>query len=78
MASSPMSSSMPRGSHKSMSQALIIAPFAGRLVYVGITPEAVSSPCAAPARRELTLLASRNALAPDFTRIIKFDRGRQE
>jgi len=60
------------GSHKSMSQALNYCAFAGRLVYVGITAEAVSFPHAPLLhRRELTLLASRNALAPDFTRIIK-------
>ena len=46
--------------------------FAGRLVYVGITQEPVSFPHAPIMhRRELTLVASRNALAPDFTRIIK-------
>src|SRR5437667_1894989 len=60
------------GSNQSMSHALNYCAFAGRLVYVGITQEPVSFPHAPIMhRRELTLLASRNALAPDFTRIIK-------
>ena len=60
------------GSHKSMSQALGCCAFTGRLVYVGITQQEVTF-AHAPVmhRRELTLLASRNALPPDFTRIIK-------
>ena len=60
------------GNHQSMSRALDNCAFAGRLVYVGITQEPVSFPHAPVLhRRELTLLASRNALAADFTRIIK-------
>lgn len=60
------------GSNKSMSHALNYCAFGGRLIYVGITQEPVSFPHAPIMhRRELTLLASRNALAPDFTRIIK-------
>ncbi len=60
------------GSNRSMSQALNYCAFAGRLVYVGITPEPVSFPHAPLVhRRELTLLGSRNALASDFTHIIK-------
>ena len=60
------------GSHHSMSHALNYCAFGGRLVYVGITQQAVSF-LHAPVmhRRELTVLASRNALAPDFSRIIK-------
>lgn len=59
------------GSHKSMSLALNFAAFAGRVVYVGITQQEISFPHAPIMhRRELTLLASRNALPPDFTRII--------
>src|SRR5206468_972078 len=55
------------GSNISMSHALNYCAFAGRLVYVGITPELVSFPHAPVLhRRELTILASRNALAPDF------------
>lgn len=60
------------GSNQSMSRALQCCGFTGRLVYVGITPAEVSFPHAPIMhRRELTLLASRNALPPDFTRIIR-------
>ena len=60
------------GSYQSMSHALNYCAYAGRLIYVGITQELVSFPHAPLMhRRELTLAASRNALAPDFTRIIK-------
>ena len=60
------------GSNKSMANALNYCGFTGRLVYVGITQAEISFPHAAIMhRRELTLLASRNALPPDFTRIIK-------
>ena len=60
------------GSHKSMSHALEYCSFTGRLVYVGITQAEVAFTHAPIMhRRELTLLASRNALPPDFTRIIK-------
>jgi 2-desacetyl-2-hydroxyethyl bacteriochlorophyllide A dehydrogenase len=60
------------GSNKSMSNALTYCASAGRLVYVGITQQEISF-LHAPVmhRRELTLLASRNALPGDFTRIIK-------
>ncbi len=60
------------GSNKSMGAALGCCGFTGRLVYVGITQQEVAFPHAPVMhRRELTLLASRNALPPDFTRIIK-------
>src|SRR6266498_2137765 len=60
------------GSHQSMSQALQYAGFTGRVVYVGITQQEVSFPHAPVMhRRELTLLASRNALPADFARIIQ-------
>lgn len=59
------------GSHKSMSQALQFCTFGGRLVYVGITQQEVSFPHALMHRRQLTLLASRNALSSDFARIIR-------
>ena len=60
------------GSNKSMGTALGYCGFTGRLVYVGITQQEVAFPHAPVMhRRELTLLASRNALPPDFTRIIK-------
>jgi len=60
------------GSHKSMGAALNYCAFGGRLVYVGIAAQEISFP-QAPAlhRRELTILGSRNALARDFTRIIR-------
>jgi alcohol dehydrogenase len=59
------------GSHHSMSAAPAWCAFAGRLVYVGITQAEVGFPHAPVLhRRELTILASRNALARDFTRII--------
>lgn len=60
------------GSNKSMAQALNYCAFKGRLVYVGITQAEISIPHA-PAlhRRELDILASRNALPGDFTRIIQ-------
>ena len=60
------------GSHKAMSAALSYCAHTGRLVYVGITQQEVTFPHAPVMhRRELTLLASRNALPPDFTRIIQ-------
>ena len=59
------------GSHQSMERALEFASFAGRVVYVGITQHHLNF-AHAPVmhRRELTILASRNALSRDFTRII--------
>jgi 2-desacetyl-2-hydroxyethyl bacteriochlorophyllide A dehydrogenase len=59
------------GNAGSMGRALEFCSFGGRLVYVGITQGEVSF-VHAPVmhRRELTLLASRNALSRDFTRII--------
>ena len=60
------------GSHRSMGHALAYCAYAGRLVYLGITQEEVSFPHAPIMhRRELTLLASRNALPEDFRRIIR-------
>jgi 2-desacetyl-2-hydroxyethyl bacteriochlorophyllide A dehydrogenase len=59
------------GSSTSMSNALSYCSFTGRLVYVGMTHAEVSFPHAPVMhRRELTLLASRNALPSDFTRIV--------
>ena len=60
------------GSNKSMSNALNCCAYAARLVYVGITQQEISF-LHAPIlhRREITIMASRNALSPDFTRIIK-------
>ena len=59
------------GSHHSMSAALRYLSFAGRLVYVGVTSEEIHFGHPLMHRRELTLLASRNALSHDFTKIIK-------
>ncbi|MCE9551955.1 MAG: zinc-binding alcohol dehydrogenase family protein [Planctomycetes bacterium] len=60
------------GSNKSMGQALNYCAFKGRLVYVGITPAEITFPHAPVLhRRELDILASRNALSGDFTRIIR-------
>lgn len=59
------------GHHESMSRCFEFAAFAGRVVYVGITVKDLVFPHAPVVhRRELTILASRNALPPDFTRII--------
>jgi len=59
------------GSHQSMSTCFQYAAFTGRVVYVGLTTTDLSFPHAPVFhRRELTLLASRNALPGDFARII--------
>ena len=59
------------GSNQSMAGALAYCAFAARLVYVGITQQEVSF-LHAPIlhRREVTIMASRNALPGDFTRIV--------
>jgi alcohol dehydrogenase len=60
------------GNNKSMARSLEFASFVGRVVYVGITQQLLEFPHAPVMhRRELALLASRNALARDFTRIIE-------
>jgi 2-desacetyl-2-hydroxyethyl bacteriochlorophyllide A dehydrogenase len=59
------------GSNKSMAQALNYVGFAGRLVYVGITTQEITFPHPLMHRREMNLLASRNALSADFKRIIQ-------
>jgi 2-desacetyl-2-hydroxyethyl bacteriochlorophyllide A dehydrogenase len=59
------------GSNVSMASALRFCSFGGRLVYVGITQADLVLPHAPVMhRRELALLASRNALSRDFARII--------
>jgi alcohol dehydrogenase len=59
------------GNNKSMVRAMEFAAFAGRVVYVGITQQNLEFPHAPFLhRRELTLMASRNALSRDFPRII--------
>lgn len=60
------------GSVHSMSTCFQFAAFTGRVVYVGITTQEVSFPHAPVFhRRELTLLASRNARPADFPKIIQ-------
>ncbi|MEM9644838.1 MAG: zinc-binding alcohol dehydrogenase family protein [Planctomycetota bacterium] len=59
------------GNHHSMVRSMEMAAFAGRVAYVGITQQNLNFPHApAMHRRELTLLASRNALTGDFARIV--------
>ena len=59
------------GHHESMSRCFEFATFAARVVYVGITVKELVFPHAPIMhRRELTLMASRNALSTDFPRII--------
>jgi alcohol dehydrogenase len=59
------------GSAASMANALKACSFGGRLVYVGITQSDLVFPHAPVMhRRELSILASRNALSRDFARII--------
>ena len=53
-----------------MGRALEYAGFAGRVVFVGITTDPIALNDALFHRRELTLLATRNAVAADFTRIL--------
>ncbi|MCA9047713.1 MAG: zinc-binding alcohol dehydrogenase family protein [Planctomycetaceae bacterium] len=58
------------GSNKSMSAALGYAAHTGTLVYVGITTQQVCFEHPILHKPEITLKASRNALPPDFARII--------
>ena len=63
------------GSPKSMSTCFDYAAFTGRVVYVGITTSDLQFPHAPIFhRRELTLLASRNAVPTDFPEIIQLIR----
>lgn len=59
------------GSAESMSQTLRATKFTGRIVFVGITSDPICIDDPLFHRRELTLLASRNAVADDFTSIIR-------
>ena len=59
------------GNHNSMSNALEYVAYSGSLVYVGITTQEISFPHPALHRREVNLLASRNALPRDFPRILR-------
>jgi alcohol dehydrogenase len=58
------------GNPNSMAGTLRFARFTGRIVYVGITKEPVLLDDPLFHRRELSLLASRNAVASDFPRIL--------
>jgi alcohol dehydrogenase len=58
----------------SMAGALRFARFTGRVVFVGITKEPVPLDDPLLHRRELALLASRNAVAADFPRILELIR----
>jgi len=60
------------GNQHSMGQALELVAFTGRLVFVGITAQSITFPHPLMHRREMTLLASRNALPDDFTSIIRW------
>jgi len=59
------------GNAASMANALNYVGFAGRLVFVGITTQEIKFGHPLMHRREMTLLASRNALSADFTRIVR-------
>lgn len=59
------------GSNQSMSNALNYVAHTGKLVFLGITTAEISFGQPLMHRREMTLLASRNALPRDFGRIIK-------
>jgi alcohol dehydrogenase len=63
------------GSDRSMSAAYQYVGFAGRLVFVGITQNEVKFGHPLMHRREMTFMASRNALPGDFKRIIGLIEG---
>ena len=58
------------GSNKSMGNAYHFVGFTGRLVFVGITTSEITFTHPLMHRREMSFLASRNAMPEDFTRII--------
>jgi 2-desacetyl-2-hydroxyethyl bacteriochlorophyllide A dehydrogenase len=59
------------GSAKSMATAYNFVGFAGRLVWVGITQDPITVTQPLMHRREMTFMGSRNALGPEFTRIVR-------
>ena len=63
------------GSARSMAAAYNFVGFTGRLVWVGITQDPITLTQPLMHRREMTFLASRNALASEFTRIIRLIEG---
>ncbi len=58
------------GSNNSMGNAYNFVGFTGKLVFVGITTSEIAFTHPLMHRREMTFLASRNAMPEDFTRII--------
>ncbi len=54
-----------------MGNALSYTGFTGRIVYVGLTTQDIAVPHPLMHRREMTLLASRNALPHEFRSIIQ-------
>ena len=60
------------GNHRSMSRAANFVGHAGSLVFVGITTQELAFSHPLIHRREMNLLASRNALPSDFPRIIRW------
>jgi threonine dehydrogenase-like Zn-dependent dehydrogenase len=63
------------GSIESMGQSLTYLATGGTLVFVGVAPGDVVFPDPEFHKREATLLASRNALAEDFERVLSAIRG---
>jgi alcohol dehydrogenase len=63
------------GSVRSMNSAYHFVGFTGRLVWVGITQEQLSFTQPLMHRREMSFLASRNALPHEFIRIIRLIEG---
>ncbi|MDY3558822.1 zinc-binding alcohol dehydrogenase family protein [Gemmata sp. JC673] len=63
------------GSARSMNAAYNFVGFAGRLVWVGITQDQLGFTQPLMHRREMTFLASRNALPHEFIRIIRLIEG---
>jgi alcohol dehydrogenase len=63
------------GSAKSMATAYNYVGFTGRLVWVGITQDPITVTQPLMHRREMSFLASRNALPWEFTRIIRLIEG---
>jgi alcohol dehydrogenase len=63
------------GNAKSMAAAYNFVGFAGRLVWVGITQDPLTVTQPLMHRREISFLASRNAVSPEFTRIVRLIEG---
>jgi threonine dehydrogenase-like Zn-dependent dehydrogenase len=63
------------GSAASMMRAFDYVAAGGRLIYVGLTLEPLTINDVELHRREITLLASRNATPADFERVIAAVRG---